>query len=79
MASASPPLTRLLAESGFRVLTSYGELSKNLSALEDKPWGNNVLIRSAVTVLTQLGETLDRQDELVVIAQKTSPSGQQTS
>jgi hypothetical protein len=68
-------LARYFNESGFRILTHYGESSKNLSALGEKRWASNPLIRAGIIGLTRLGELLNRQDEIVVIAQKM-PSNQ---
>jgi ubiquinone/menaquinone biosynthesis C-methylase UbiE len=67
-----PTVSRYLEETGFKVVAHYGESSKNLAALGEKHWARNPLLRFGVIGLTLLGEVLNRQDELVVIARKSS-------
>jgi ubiquinone/menaquinone biosynthesis C-methylase UbiE len=67
---SEPTLERYLSETGFQIAHQYRESSKNPSELGQKNWAQNPLIRWGIILLVRLGELSNRQDEIIVIAQR---------
>lgn len=64
-------IERYLKEQNLDIVFHYGEQSKDLSTLAQKPWARSPLTRAGVHLVVHVANTLNMPDELIVFAQKT--------
>lgn len=64
-------LNSYMEKVGLKVIDYYGEHSKDLSILNQKPWARNPFVKLGVRLVVNASELLLMPDELVMFAQKT--------
>ena len=63
-------LCKYLAKAGLEVVHLYGEESKDLDTLSEKPWARNPLVRLGIVLLVRTSMILNTPDEMLVFARK---------